>query len=362
MSQKNTKQKYHYISYLNVISAVAVVMMHANSSFWNYNTKAYWGVTNVIENTCFFAVPIFFMLTGATLMDYNQRYSTKEFFKKRFFKTVIPFLFWSVFGMFWASRKVLWAMAEGAPNKGLDWTVGAVINGIVNSKFVQIYWFFIPLFCIYLMIPVLAAIPEPKRTKIFTYIIGVSLVLNYTIPFVLGILKHYIDFTMSWTLTMSAGLQYMIYPLIGYVLSKTEFKRKHRMIIYALAIAGLLTMIIGTYYTTRRAGKLIGVYKGYYNVPVLLYASGIFLFVKKAAERVKSEKVNRAFAYLQTYTFPVYLIHRYFLDVFEENIGLIHVEKASLLYVFGAAAAALLLSVLVTWILRKIPVLRHIVP
>ena len=358
MSQK----RYYYISYLNVIAAVAVVMMHANSSFWSYSKDAYWGVTNVIENVCFFAVPLFFMLTGATLIDYQKRYSTKEFMKKRFVKTVIPFLFWSVFAMFWSSRKVLWAMATGAPNKGLDWTVESVIQGIFNTKFMQIYWFFIPLFCIYMMIPVFAAIPEKKRIKVFTYIIGVSLLMNYTIPFILGILNQYTGFKMSWTYTMAAGLQYLIYPLIGYVLHKVEIQRKQRLIIYAIALAGLLTMIIGTYFATRREGKLVGVYKGNYNVPVLVYASGIFLFVKTAVDRVKKERVNRFFVYFQSFTFPIYLIHRYYLDVFEENLSYIHVQKASLVYVFGATILALLLSILTTMILRKIPVLRHVVP
>lgn len=355
-------KKYNYISYLNVFSAVAVVMMHANSAFWSYNDKPYWGVTNVIENVCFCAVPIFFMLTGATLMDYNERYTTKEFFKKRFFKTVIPFLFWSVFAMFWSSRKVLIAMANDEPNQKLGWTVESVAKGILNTKFMDIYWFFIPLFCIYLMIPVFAAIPKKRRIKIFTYIIFTSVVLNYTIPFILGLLNHYTGFTLGWTYTMSAGLQYMIYPLIGYVLNNVELKTPHRLIIYALALAGVLTLIIGTYNTTRKAGMLIGVYKGYYNLPVLLYATGVYLFIKKATERIKSDRVNRIFAYFQSYTFPIYLIHRYFMQVLEDNLVYLHVEKASLLYVFGATIISIFLSIVTTYILRKIPVLRHVVP
>ena len=194
--------------------------------------------------------------------------------------------------MFWSSRETFQAMMKGEPNDGLGWTVESIMRGIFNTKFMTIYWFFIPLFCIYLMIPVLAAISEKKRIKIFLYIIAVSLVLNFTIPFVLGILKHYIEFKMSWSLTMSVGSQYMIYPLVGYVLHKKELKRKYRIIIYILALAGLLTMIIGTYYASRSEGGLVGVFKGKYNLPVLLYASGVFLFVKKASERVKRDSFS----------------------------------------------------------------------
>lgn len=48
-----------------------------------------------IEVLFYWAVPIFFMLTGATLMRYRERYDTKTFLLKRFQRTVIPFLAWS---------------------------------------------------------------------------------------------------------------------------------------------------------------------------------------------------------------------------------------------------------------------------
>lgn len=357
------KNRVNYISFINVLAATAVVIMHANSSFWSCSpTEPYWGVANVIESVCFCAVPLFFMLTGATLIDYPKRYSTKDFFKKRFVKTVIPFLFWSVFGMCWASRKVLWAMITGAPNQGLDWTFETVFKGIFNTRFVQIYWFFIPLFCIYLAIPFFASIAEERRIKIFTYAIAVGLALNYLQPFVFGLIKEYTGVAYSTNLTFFISHQYLMYPLIGYVLHKTELKLKYRLVIYALALAGLLAFLIGTYVRSRAAGAPDGLYRGYYGLPCALYASGVYLFLKNAAQRIKSEKVNRFFAYFQSYTFPIYLIHRFYLDVFEENLHFIHIQKASIIYVIGATVLALTLSVLTTMLLRKIPVLRRVVP
>lgn len=354
--------RVNYISFINVIAAVAVVIMHANSSFWSYSTDSYWAVTNVIESVCFCAVPLFFMMSGATLIDYPKRYSTKEFFKKRFFKVVVPFLFWSLFGMMWSSRKILWAMLTGAPNSGLDWTLESVASGILNTRFVQIYWFFIPLFCIYMVIPFFAAIPEERRVKVYTYAIIMGLIFNYLTPFTLSLLKEYTGFTLYLTLTVFVSHQYLIYPLMGYVLHKQELTLKYRAVIYALAAAGFLSFILGTYIRTRSSGVLDGLYRGYYNLPCALYSAGMFLFLKNISKHIKKEKVNRFFAWLQRYTFPIYLMHRYFLDVFEENLGLIHLQKASLIYVAGATVSAVTLSILLTMLLRKIPVLRHVVP
>ena len=357
------KGKINYISFINVIAAFSVVLLHADGGFWHYEGNPFWPVANVIDAVFYFAVPIFFMLSGATLIDYRKRYSTKDYFKKRFSKTVIPFLFWSLFAMLWASRKVLWAMITGAPNDGLKWTVGSVIDGIVNTKFLDIYWFFIPLFCIYLLIPLLAEIPENRRIKVFSYIIVISVILNYMIPFALSLSGKYGGFSMEWPVKIYYGFEFMIYPLIGYVLHKQELKLKFRLIIYAAALAGMMTQLLGTYYDTKQIGiTSYLLFKGYYHLPCLLYAAGVFLFLKNIALRIKSEKVNHFFAYFQGYTFPLYLIHRYFLDVFAENLHYVHIEQYSLLYVIGATVLAVLLSILTTMLLRKIPVLRHIVP
>ena len=361
---KNQNSKNIYISVMNVIAAFSVVILHANVSFWLDRSKPFWNTSNVIECIFYFAVPVFFMLSGATLIDYQDRYSTKDFFKKRFSKTVVPFLFWSIVGLLWASRKTLWAMLTGAPNNGLDWTFLSITNGIINTKFRDIYWFFIPLFCIYMIIPLFASVCKEKRVKVFTYLIAISLPINFVVPFALSLLKRYAEVDFGWTYKIYVGFEYLFYVLVGYVIHKKDIKLKYRLIIYGAAIAGLLTHILGTYFETNANvnGAVESFYKGYYKLPCVLYSIGIFLFVKQVASNIKNEKAIKFFTYMQGYTFPIYLIHRYFLDVFEENLDLINLERASILYVLSASVLALILSILTTMLLRKIPVIRHIVP
>ena len=53
-----------YISVMNVLAAVSVVILHANVSFWLDKSKPlYWPTANVIESVFYFAVPVFFMLS-----------------------------------------------------------------------------------------------------------------------------------------------------------------------------------------------------------------------------------------------------------------------------------------------------------
>lgn len=89
-------KKKIYIQILGVIACLAVVAMHVNGCFWQFSYDRYWITANIIECICYFAVPIFFMISGATLLNYRKRYTTAVFFKKRFGKTLVPFLIWSI--------------------------------------------------------------------------------------------------------------------------------------------------------------------------------------------------------------------------------------------------------------------------
>ena len=152
-----TKRKY--ITFLNVFSALAVVLLHANSCFWGFSYEKYWISANVIESVFYFAVPVFFMISGATLLDYNKRYSTITFFKKRIAKTLIPFVAWSIIGLFYMiyTGRVLIA------DIGERW----LINSFFNTNIISIYWYFIPQFAVYMLIPFIAAIPAEKRKAPF---------------------------------------------------------------------------------------------------------------------------------------------------------------------------------------------------
>ena len=90
----NIKDRKNYITFLSIISAIAVVILHTNGCFWIFSNKRYWFTANIIECLFYFAVPAFFMITGITLMNYRDKYDTKTYFKKRIIKTVIPFLTW----------------------------------------------------------------------------------------------------------------------------------------------------------------------------------------------------------------------------------------------------------------------------
>lgn len=149
---KRTERELNYLDVLTVISVIAVVFLHANGVFWSRPAGRLWITSNIIETVFYYAVPIFFMITGATLLNYSDRYTLKEYFQKRINRTVIPFVVWSC---------VSYVVVVYIFKNNYD---GNVVFNIFNYKYMAIYWFFIPLFAIYLTIPILA------KLNIYIYI------------------------------------------------------------------------------------------------------------------------------------------------------------------------------------------------
>ena len=139
-----SKKRVGYFDALNVVSCIAVVTMHVNgTSLYTFHHSVSWLSSLFIDCLCYFAVPVFFMLTGATLMDYRKRYNTYEFIKKRFSRTMIPFLFWSVVAIVWcvlALKCLKWSDVS-SPIK--------LINVIFNHKhnIVKIDCIYVFIFC-----------------------------------------------------------------------------------------------------------------------------------------------------------------------------------------------------------------------
>lgn len=90
-----------YFDILNVVAAFGVVAMHFNGLVHAYMPTWDWVQALAVDCLYYWAVPVFFMLSGATLMDYRDRYTTKEFLRRRARRTLVPFLAWSVIALVW---------------------------------------------------------------------------------------------------------------------------------------------------------------------------------------------------------------------------------------------------------------------
>ena len=339
------KDRKNYITLLSVISAIAVVYLHSNGCFWSFSKERYWFTANIIECIFYFAVPIFFMVTGVTLIDYQKKYSTKEYFKKRISKTFIPFVIWSLIGLMFL---IFYEKSISIQSVNIKY----IFNGIFSTSFINIYWFFPALFCIYLCIPLFGSVDDSNKESTFKYLCIVGIIFNSLLPFINDVFK--LGLVLPINVIVVSG--YLIYPLLGYLLDKKEFNKKERIIIYILGIVGLLMHIFGTYKLSMDAGEIVRTYKGYTNIPCILYSVAVFVFVKNISGKIKKYGIIN---FISKYTFAIYLMHWYFLRI---NVKTLNVNTISIYYRLLNPLFVVLMSILITNLLRKIPFVKRIVP
>ncbi len=344
-----SRKRVLYFSILNIVACFGVIMLHCNSAaFWGFEKSKTWISGNLIETLFYFPVPIFFMLSGATLLNYRKRYSTKAFLAKRFQKTLIPFLFWSIIALFYS------ILVSGAT----DWNPLHIVSNILNTRYMGIYWFFIALFAIYLSMPVLSAIEDKLKMKVYGYAIVIGLIFVSILPLACNLL--HIEYNFELVPPVVGG--YVIFILLGYYLSKIDLSKKQRMIIYLAGLLGLIVHFVGSWYLSYRHNELSMTFKGYNNLPSVLYAVAVFVWFKYCNyDKITSRfpKFEQLVNQLASLTFGIYLIHGFVVYGLPQLTGL---DTRWWVWRTFGAIAVFGCCALMTWILKKIPILKRLVP
>lgn len=337
-----------YVSLLNVLACFSVVMLHANGIFWSHPKGRLWISSLFIETFFYWAVPVFFMLSGVTLLDYRDKYTTLEYAKKRIRRTLIPFMAWSFFGMLFR---------QFYSNMNVDWSFTGIVSGMITSRYIDIYWFFMPLFAVYMCIPALGAVPCNTRLRVFKPLCWLGVIFVVVLPFICTLLK--IDYNRDLVPPVVCG--YMVYLLAGYCLDKSQLKLSVRLIIYFFGILGWAAHFWGTHVLSYGQSYIDGTFKGYLNLPGFMHSVAVFVFVKQITASHWLDKVPYLYSFfdrLSGLTFGIYLIHFYFVIAVP---GLLHIKTASMLYRTFGAVGIFALSAIITFCLKKIPLLKHIV-
>lgn len=335
----------NYISILNVLACIGVVILHTFET--GYTSDANFVFEVLIRAIAYCAVPVFFMITGATLIDYRERYDTKTFFKKRLLKVIIPLIIWSIIYFIINFFKGKFSIN--------DLSFKFVFEYFFLVKTNPIFWFFVVIIGIYLAIPVISLIPQESRRKAFLYIIIITFVFNQFLPDLLYHLNLNYNYDLKFPLTYSGWISFIF---IGYYIDKYEIVKKHRMIIYVLGIIGFLTMVVPTIFISYHKNESCSWFDEYYDAPCVLYSASVFLFFKsKINNNQIVTKIMPFFNFVAPTTLGIYVLHiairdflRYFYTYSYFGMNLV------------LTLSILTICFIVVKIVQKIPGLRHIFP
>lgn len=338
------KYRILYIDILNVLACFGVVVMHSSGEMFSFSPSKTWWIATILQALTHFAIPMFFMIAGATLLDYRKRYTTAEYFKNRFKRIAIPFLVWTILYALWNQYYM------GAH---FDWNVISVANLFLNNEATNIFWYFYAAFTIYLIIPILSLIDFEKHRKALLYLLVILFCYNQILPIIRTFtplrITGFLDFPLS-------SRSYIDYVLLGYFLKDLKITGKVKMVSIISFLIGIIGMVWGTY-SLSFAGDLNPFLMDYHSIFVYMSAFPVFVLVKANAEMPVLEKARMFFQKVSSLSLGVYLIHIMVITVLSRVVHFPH----PVLNMAGSIVVGYGGSLVLVWILRKIPLIQKIV-
>lgn len=337
------KERVHYFDFLNVIACIAVLTMHENGVVYHYSPESYWWQALIVKVVCYWAVPVFFMLSGATLMQYRERYDTREFFIHRFRRTVIPFLIWSL----------IWVMIVYVSGNDTDLSPMHIVDGIVHNEYQPVYWFFLPLFGLYLLMPALSLLSGYRKTLV--YLAGLLFVVT-------GVINP----VLIWLDVKPVGCMQnamagpMLYAILGYLIVGKRFSGWQPGALCALTVACWCLRYFVTLTQSQAIGELYRGMSNIYCFIAIIPAVTVFVLVRDYFPRRLSSRTAKTLTALSSCSLGVYLVHMVILLAMPR---VLHISVDSLLFRVGLIPVNYLICVGVVYVVKRVPLIgKYIFP
>ncbi len=121
-------------------------------------------------------------------------------------------------------------------------------------------------------------------------------------------------------------------------------------------------MIVGTRSVCRAAGAIDARYKILDVLPCVLWSVAVFVFIKYACAK-GGAKIKAVCMKLSGYTFGIYLVHWYILEVYNRIYGrFANISHAGFVYSLTTPFVVTGLSLAAVYLLKRIPLIRHMTP
>lgn len=357
----NKTGRIFYFDVLRVMAIIGIIFCHASTT---YVVKDF-GTLNfyfLAFYDCFrdFSVPIFIMLSGALLI--GKKDSLIHFFKKRLSRILIPFIFWAVMSIVYSSIYIKHSFDIA---NAIDIILGR--GGTIGV----IYWFVWMIIIVYIGVFIINKINEYGSKKIegfdkkFIALLA-ALSVIYIIMF-----QHHMFSSAYYSLLLSYYISFIVFAVIGYFLANTNLlaaKVKSNMLVIVTCILSAVSYIsyICFYVVPTSNAEHDLSYLGYFTIEILTISVLIFLMFKYLSNteffKKIEDKYGDIFLTFSKYSYGIYLCHYLVLYHFKWFINP-YVNLSSLNSIIAVPVLViitLMISMLILWILNKIPYLNKI--
>ncbi|WP_267490152.1 acyltransferase [Companilactobacillus futsaii] len=326
---------------IRVMAMFLVVLAHVCVSRLGHGVGSIdWNIAHSLVIITEVAVPLFFMISGSTILNSPKTRSISYLFKHRLPKILVPFIIWSIITAYFARQ------LDGT------YTYHSFMQSVLSmyhQPVIIAYWFIYPLISLYLLSPLLKAMVDSLSSTGLNYLLILWFVFMMIIPAVIPVLPSDIRvYFKAYSMSKIVFSSYLGYFLLGYKLSQ-EKHRKTNWLIGILMILILFTINIEIGLIDNRSlWKILNIF----SIGSVPFIAGLIFVVLRSFENKYHHWFSKLIEILAPLTYGVYLIHGLVINLIEQWFG-------SNAY-FTNFLLVSLISLVVIFILSKIPLIRKI--
>jgi len=345
---KSKSSSIFYIDLLRFIAAIAVIIIHVLGPFrylYGDIPDSDWLAAAGFNSLTRWAVPVFMLISGALLLSTQKSFECQQYLTKRLSKVVIPFIGWTI----------IYGLMSGFFVDDVftgQWVSSVAFESLDKSPNNPVWyhlWFFYDFIPLYFVIPFLIPLLKNASSELIK----------------LALISWALLFTMHW-LKVESFLQqnlvlYTGYLILGWYLFNRDNTKQLKMWVAAGSFM-LLMNFFGTWQLAIEKGAYSSFYMGYKTLNTAVIAGMLFVLAQTYAEKIQG-KWRTVVSIISRYSLGIYLIHPLLLiPVRHLENGFYAFWGSNWLAIPSLTAIILLCSLLLTMLLVKIPVIKHLVP
>lgn len=344
------KERIFYFDAIRTFAILFVILIHVSKWFVPNEIphSLFWNFSSSLASLGNIGVPLFLMISGALLL--NRKYELSSFFKKRFSRIFIPFIFWIIIIAIFKIRF-------------LDYD--PTLNGIIKIVFFKGFvWFVWTIIGLYLFAPVINSFIREHSFKGVEFFLAIWLIT--VILETMGIYP-----IKNIELRYFSG--YLGYFVLGWYLSNKKFHLSDKN----MMLIGGITLLISTLVVIHLIYLQIPTWNEFYlSIFTVLQATGFYLlfeYIEKFSKSNDFSLTNKIFSFIKNgnigkiitsislCSYGMYLTHYFLIWVIRITNYQTHIlSRNPFKWIPVIYIATVLFSWILIWILSKIPYLKEV--
>ena len=304
------KQDTFYLTLLRGLAAIIVITYHVgNGRNNNISDKMVRDCCTAIGN---WAVPIFFMISGALFLGVKKYLDYNKHLKKTFhiaILTIVWAFIYNLISIIFIEKRICFSII-----------VKVFIMSIKgSSQYCFHLWYLYYLVGVYLLYPYLRVVFEQMSFKQGLFLLLLGGTYSWILPTLIKIFTNNDTLSSIWGGGLSYCNGFITYAILGYFLYEYQISMK----VYIISVICAIMILIGYIYIGLAQNiKMYNIFINYNSMTTVILSSCIFIISKKVSFNQK-KLIHKILMLIAKYSLCIYLIHVMIIQILRKifNVG-----------------------------------------